>query len=79
MGLPVPVVVRFDYHGQVPGAKERAVERCGQVAGALTARYAKIFERGLLHVMQVVRDCTGTGPIEVVDCTVTANEFAGAH
>jgi carboxysome shell carbonic anhydrase len=78
-GLPIPVVVRFDYHGQVPGAKERAVERCGQVARAVSTRYAKIFERGLLHVMQVVRDCTGTGPIEVVDCSVTANEFAGAH
>ena len=78
-GLPIPIVVRFDYHGQVPGAKERAVERCGQVAHAVTTRYARIFERGLLHVMQVVRDCTGTGPIEVVDCSVMANEFAGAH
>lgn len=78
-GLPIPVVVRFDYHGQVPGAKERATERCGQVARAVTTRYAKIFERGLLHVMQVVRDCTGTGPIELVDCSVLANEFLGAH
>jgi carboxysome shell carbonic anhydrase len=78
-GLPIPIVVRFDYHGRVPGAKERAVARCGQVASAVKARYAKIFERGLLHVMQVVRDCTGTGPIEIVDCSVMANEFAGAH
>jgi carboxysome shell carbonic anhydrase len=78
-GLPIPVVVRFDYHGQVPGAKERAVERCRQVAGAVTARYAKIFERGLLHVLQVVRDCTGRGPLEVVGCSVMSNEFAEAH
>ncbi len=26
-GLPVPVVVRFDYHSKVPGARDRAVER----------------------------------------------------
>jgi hypothetical protein len=26
-----------------------------------------------------VRDCKGTGPIEMVGCTVQANEFAGAH
>lgn len=78
-GLPIPVVIRFDYHGQVPGAKERAIERCGQVGKAVTARYAKMFERGLLHMLQVVRDCTGNGPIEVIDCSVTANEFAGAH
>jgi carboxysome shell carbonic anhydrase len=78
-GLPIPVVVRFDYHGQVPGARERAIDRCAQVAQAITARYAKLFERGLLHVMQVVRDCTGKGRIEVIDCSVKANEFAGAH
>ncbi len=78
-GLPIPVVIRFDYHGQVPGAKERAAERCRQVARAVKARYAKLFERGLLHIMQVVRDCTGAGPIEVVCCSVHKNEFAGAH
>jgi carboxysome shell carbonic anhydrase len=78
-GLPIPVVVRFDYHGQVPGSKDRAVERCAQVARAVKARYIKIFERGLLHIMQVVRDCTGGGPVEVVDCSVRSNEFAGAH
>ncbi len=78
-GLPIPVVIRFDYHGQVPGAKERSTERCRQVARAVKARYGKLFERGLLHIMQVVRDCTGSDPIEVVCCSVHKNEFAGAH
>jgi carboxysome shell carbonic anhydrase len=78
-GLPIPVVIRFDYHGQVPGARDRAVERCRQVARAVRERYAKLFDRGLLHIMQVVRDCTGTGPIETVCCSVLKNEFAGAH
>lgn len=78
-GLPIPVVVRFDYHGHVPGAKDRAVERCKRVAMAITSRYAKMFERGLLHVMQVVRDCSSSEALEVVGCTVRHNEFAGAH
>jgi carboxysome shell carbonic anhydrase len=78
-GLPIPVVIRFDYHGQVPGAKERAAERCRQVAKAVKSRYARLFDRGLLHIMQVVRDCTGTGPIEMICCSVHKNEFAGAH
>ncbi|MEY3476338.1 MAG: hypothetical protein RLY65_738, partial [Pseudomonadota bacterium] len=30
-GLPVPVVVRFDYGGAVPGARERAVRHAGRV------------------------------------------------
>ncbi|MEJ2060503.1 MAG: carboxysome shell carbonic anhydrase [Gammaproteobacteria bacterium] len=55
-GLPAPVVVRFDYHGQVPGARERAVEHCRRVTDAIKARYPDLFERGLLHVLQVVRD-----------------------
>ena len=78
-GLPIPVVIRFDYHGQVPGARERATERCRQVAKAVKTRYGKLFERGLLHILQVVRDCTDTAPIEVVCCSVRKNEFAGAH
>jgi carboxysome shell carbonic anhydrase len=78
-GLPAPVVVRFDYHGQVPGARERAAEHCRRVTGAIQARYAELFERGLLHVLQVVRDCKGDGPIEILECTVNASGKAGTH
>jgi carboxysome shell carbonic anhydrase len=78
-GLPIPVVIRFDYHGKVPGSRDRAAERCRQVARAVKGRYARLFDRGLLHIMQVVRDCTGSGPIEMVCCSVLKNEFAGAH
>lgn len=70
-GLPVPIVVRFDYHAQVPGARARAAQRCERVTSAIKARYADLFEHGLLHVMQVVRDCTSDdAPIEVLGDTV---------
>jgi hypothetical protein len=78
-GLPVPVVVRFDYHGQVPGARERAVEHCRRVTGALQARYADLAGRGLLHVLQVVRDCGADAPIEVLACSVDADAGAEVH
>ncbi|MGD8590607.1 MAG: carboxysome shell carbonic anhydrase, partial [Chromatiales bacterium] len=78
-GLPVPVVVRFDYHGQVPGARERAVARCARVTEALQARYAQLQQRGLLHVMQAVRDCNADASIEVLACTVNAETNKGAH
>ncbi len=78
-GLPAPVVVRFDYHGQVPGARERAVDHCRRVTGALKARYADLFGRGLLHVLQVVRDCNADAPIEVLECSVNAQLNAGGH
>jgi carboxysome shell carbonic anhydrase len=78
-GLPVPVVVRFDYHGRVPGARERAIEHCRRVSGALQARYAELAQRGMLHVLQVVRDCNTDKPIEVLACSVNAAPAAGGH
>ena len=78
-GLPVPVVVRFDYHGQVPGARERAVAHCARVTAALQARYADLQQRGLLHVMQAVRDCNADASIEVLTCSVNAETNKGAH
>jgi carboxysome shell carbonic anhydrase len=78
-GLPVPVVVRFDYHSKVPGARERAVERCARVAGALNTRYADLAEKGMLHTLQLVRDCTTDAAVEVLACSVNAAQTVGAH
>ena len=77
--LPVPVVVRFDYHGRVPGSRERAEEHCTRVADALTTRYADLAGRGLLHVLQVTRDCDANDSIEILACSVNAQARAGAH
>jgi carboxysome shell carbonic anhydrase len=73
-GLPIPVVVRFDYHGHVPGARERAIGHCERVADALKTRYASLAERGLLHTLLVIRDCAAGERIEVLDSSV--DEFA---
>lgn len=65
-GLPVPVIVRYDYHSRVPGARARAVAHCERIAEALKARYAKLCADGLLHCLRVVRDCDQRAPIEIV-------------
>lgn len=77
-GLPVPVIVRFDYHSNVPGARERAEEHCQRVAGALHSRFNDLSKQGLLHTLQVVRDINGSGQIEILDCSVKT-EVAGGH
>lgn len=77
-GLPVPVVVRFDYHGNVPGARERAEEHCQRVSAALHNRYSDLANRGLLHTLQVVRDINGAGQIEILDCSVKT-KVTGGH
>lgn len=76
--LPVPLVVRFDYHGQVPGARERAVDRCERVAAALKARYPKLCDDGLLHCLRAVRDVDAQAPIEIVGSSL-APAAAAAH
>jgi len=78
-GLPVPVVVRYDYQGHVPGARERAVERCRRVAQAMAARYAGLIDRGLLHTLMLVRDYANDGRIEVVGCSVGDETKGEAH
>ena len=77
-GLPIPVVVRFDYHGNVPGARERAKEHCKRVADAFHNRYSDLSEKGLLHTLQVTRDIKSAGSIEILDCSVKT-EAAGGH
>ena len=78
-GLPIPVVVRYDYHGQVPGARERAVEHCRRVAAALHSRYGELAERGLLHTLLVIRDCNAGERIEVLGCSVRPDAAPEAH
>jgi len=77
-GLPVPVVIRFDYRGAVPGARERAVAHCNRVHGALMARYPELARDGLLHTLRAVRDSEGTGSIEFVGCSLQKQQ-AGGH
>jgi hypothetical protein len=48
------------------------------VAQALFGRYADLCQQGLLHVLQVARDCDGNGPLEVLACSVSTTA-TGAH
>jgi len=69
-GLPVPIVVRFDYHGHVPGGRERAIQNCQRVKEALATRYAELTHNGLLHTLLAIRDCHAGGKIEVLESSV---------
>ena len=77
-GLPAPIVARFDYTGSVPGARDRAVERCLRVGGALQSRYAELCAAGKLHVLMVVRDSQSDGGVEIVASTL-ANASTEVH
>ena len=64
--LPIPVVIRFDYSGKVPGARERAISDCRRVHEAIALRYRDLVDEGLLHTCQTIRDRDQGAPAEVV-------------
>ena len=77
-GLPIPVVVRFDYRGSVPGARERAIANGERVMAAMQNRYSDLFEKGLLHLLLSVRDRNHFVPSETVRSTITI-PIPGGH
>lgn len=77
-GLPVPVVLRFDYSGKVPGARERAVQHAQRLMAAIKARYSELVGQGLLHVLLTVHDKDRHAPAEAVGSTISF-ETEGGH
>ena len=76
-GLPVPVVVRFDYHGTVPGARERAIRHAERVQAAIEERYRDLYSQGLLHALLTVRDQDRHVPAEAVGSTISFTTVGG--
>ena len=64
--LPVPVVIRHDFHSSVPGSRERAVRSCERIAAAVHGRYPDLSRQGLLHTLLTVRDGDSHTPAEVL-------------
>ena len=70
-GLPVPVAIHFRYDNRVPGYRERTVERCLRVKGAIESRYADLAQKGLLVCGMTVQDKRPGSPIELVEASAT--------
>lgn len=71
-GLPVPVVIRHDFHSSVPGSRERAVRSCERLAAAVHGRYQDLSRQGFLHTLLTVRDGDHHKPPEVLGSSLQA-------
>jgi hypothetical protein len=58
-GLPVPVLVHFEYDARIPESRERAIARGRRVRDAIEARYPDLAARGLLNCAIAVSDRAG--------------------
>lgn len=65
-GLPIPIIIRCDYDGRVPGSKERAESKAKRIEGAVHSRYTDLSEAGKLQTLCTLRDNTGHQPAERV-------------
>ena len=75
---PELTALRRDLHAHPElGFEERYT--AARVAEALKSRYADLAEKGLLHILQLVRDCTADAAVEVLSCTVNAGSQTGTH
>jgi len=63
-GLPIPIIIRCDYDGRVPGSKDRAVKKALRLEKAVHNRYHDLSHCGLLQTMATLRDYTGHNPVE---------------
>ena len=64
--LPIPIVIRFDYSGSVPHARNRALSDCHRVNEAIKFRYRDLIDNGSLHTFLTIRDRDKKAPAEVV-------------
>ena len=76
-GLPVPIVIRYDFHSNVPGARERAVLSCERIAAAVHKRYSDLSRQGLIHTLLTVRDRDHHHPAEVLGSSLQREEVGG--
>jgi len=63
-GLPIPIIIRCNYDGRVPGSKSRAIERAKRLEKALQERYEDLYAYGLLKIMSTLRDYKTFRPAE---------------
>ena len=63
-GVPIPLIVRCDYDGRVPGSRDRAEAKALRIEKAIHNRYQDLSSCGLLKTMPTLRDKTGFKPAE---------------
>ncbi len=63
-GRPIPIIIRCDYDGRVPGSKERARKKAERIEKAVHNRYSELSNQGKLYTLCTLRDNTGYQPAE---------------
>lgn len=66
-GLPIPVAIHYRYNANVPGSRDRMIEKARRVRDAIKARYADLDSKDLLFCHLSVQDKPAGSPLETVE------------
>lgn len=79
-GYPAPVIVHFSYASVIPGARERAVERCERIMRAIQTRYKDRVPGDALKFALCVSDATGAERLGLIGeyCVDNGKEGRGS-
>ncbi len=76
-GLPIPLIIRCDYDGRVPGSRQRAEQKALRLQNALHARYSELSQQNKLATLCTLRDNTGYNASEQVASSLSLDEAKG--
>jgi len=68
-GLPAPIAIHYRYDDDVPGARDRAVQRCRRIYEAIRSRYPRLAEQGMIVCGLTVQAKRAGSRLEKVDVT----------
>ena len=63
-GWPIPIIIRCDYDGRVPGSRDRAEDKANRLEQALHDRFSQLSANGQLQALRTLRDKNGNKPAE---------------
>ena len=66
-GLPVPVAIHYRYDSNVPGSRQRMVEKCRRVKAAVLNRYPQLAASGDIVCQMSVQDRPLGSALEIID------------
>lgn len=63
-GLPIPIIIRCNYDGRVPGSRERASIKAARIENALHVQYEDLSANKTLQTLCTLRDYKSNQPAE---------------
>lgn len=66
-GLPIPIAIHYRYDANVPGARERVIEKAQRVKAAIAKQYSELNKEGFLAFQMTIQNLPTGSDFEFVE------------